>query len=295
MKKLNIYRVSLLVVSLFCLCLVIVVFVLVSKLNNDTVLLSATTSNNKNNALTMMLETDIDSNEYEVATSNAWPNDDYIFNNELSYCENGSKLIWNDVVKSVKITSNLSDKCFLYFDKYIYPKINEVSSEVTGNNITLNINASNGMGDIVSYYYSKDDGSSYVSSDTSTYTFDGLTANTTYNIKVYVTDSNNRKSDVYVVDVTTIYLISFNVSIHPAGYTVECTALPGMTWEEWIGSEYDTCNIAEIENGYVYHIETHPYKNHCPLVGINEATAATDEIIADQEYNHNGDASCQIY
>ena len=86
---LNIYRISLLVVSLFCLTLIIVVIIMHQKLNNDTILLSTENNNDRNNALTMMLETDVDSNEYEVATSNEWPEEGYIFNAEMSACETG--------------------------------------------------------------------------------------------------------------------------------------------------------------------------------------------------------------
>ena len=87
------------------------------KLNNDTILLSAENNSDRNNALTMMLETDVDSNEYEVATSNEWPQEGYIFNASMSACEKGSKLIWNEEAKTVNIKTNVSDKCYVYFDK----------------------------------------------------------------------------------------------------------------------------------------------------------------------------------
>ena len=63
-----------------------------------------------NNALTMMLETDMDSNEYMVATSNEWPTEGYKFNEELSYCELGSTIIWNEDNKTISLKTNISDK-----------------------------------------------------------------------------------------------------------------------------------------------------------------------------------------
>ena len=71
-----------------------------------------------NNALTMMLETDMDSNEYMVATSNEWPTDGYKFNEELSYCELGSTIIWNEDNKTISLKTNISDTCYIYFDVY---------------------------------------------------------------------------------------------------------------------------------------------------------------------------------
>ena len=71
----------------------------------------------RNGALTMMLETDVDSNEYSVATSNEWPEEGYIFNAEMSACERGSELIWNDETKTVNIKASTSDTCYIYFDK----------------------------------------------------------------------------------------------------------------------------------------------------------------------------------
>ena len=64
-----------------------------------------------------MLETDVDSNEYEVASNNNWPQEGYSFNQELSYCEQGSTLLWNEESKSISLKTSITDKCFVYFDK----------------------------------------------------------------------------------------------------------------------------------------------------------------------------------
>ncbi len=45
-----------------------------------------------NNMLSMMLETEAGSGKYQVSSSNTWPTVGYIFNSELSKCEQGSKL-----------------------------------------------------------------------------------------------------------------------------------------------------------------------------------------------------------
>ena len=82
-------------------------------------------------------------------------------------------------------------------DEYQLPVISNVTTTSTKDNITINVAATPGDGSIVSYHYSKDDGSNYSTTSNSSYTFSGLTAGTTYYIKVYITDSNGRTSSVY--------------------------------------------------------------------------------------------------
>ena len=62
------------------------------------------------NVLTMMYETSTGSGEYEVSSDTSWPQEGYIFNEELSSCENGGKLSWNKETKKVVMQSNSSDK-----------------------------------------------------------------------------------------------------------------------------------------------------------------------------------------
>ena len=73
--------------------------------------------NTKSELFSYMIETSAGSGDYEMATDNKWPGEGYIFNETLSRCENGSKLTWNDETKSVTLKANISDKCYLYFDK----------------------------------------------------------------------------------------------------------------------------------------------------------------------------------
>ena len=81
-------------------------------------------------------------------------------------------------------------------DAYVLPSITNVSTSSTSSSITINVSASGGTGNIVKYYYSKDNGSNYVESTSSSYTFNNLTSDATFYVKVYVKDSNNRESSV---------------------------------------------------------------------------------------------------
>ena len=88
-------------------------------------------------------------------------------------------------------------------DEYVLPSITNVTSSVTFKSVTLNVTSSNGTGNVEKYYYSKDGGSNYVESNSSSYTFDDLTDETTFYLKVKVKDNNGRESSVYSISATT--------------------------------------------------------------------------------------------
>lgn len=62
------------------------------------------------NALTMMYETEAGSGEYVVTSESVWPQEGYVFNENLSSCENGGTLSWNNETKRVVLTTSTSDK-----------------------------------------------------------------------------------------------------------------------------------------------------------------------------------------
>lgn len=102
---------------------IIAIFIIITFLVVDNSKVINKEDNNKikvnNNLLSMMLETKVGSGKYEMTTSSSWPTDGYVFNNELSKCENGGKLSWDDTNKKVVMEGNVSDKCYVYFDIYV--------------------------------------------------------------------------------------------------------------------------------------------------------------------------------
>ena len=110
-------------------------------------------SNIKNdNMISMMLETSAGSGEYQESTASSWPTEGYIYNAELSKCENGSTLSWDNNKKTVVMNSNVSDKCYIYFDKEkIVYLADYVKAQYTGqgkNNLYLHDSTlENGAGD----------------------------------------------------------------------------------------------------------------------------------------------------
>lgn len=77
--------------------------------------------------ISMNLEQTAGAGDYKTVTQSSWPTEGYVFNEELSRCENGSALSWDDTNKKVIVSGNLSDKCYVYFDIFI-PKIPDVCS-----------------------------------------------------------------------------------------------------------------------------------------------------------------------
>ena len=111
--------------------------------------------------IAMMFETEAGSGNYEMTTRSEWPTEGYVFNANLSKCENGSELSWDNENKKVLMSGNKSDKCYLYFDVYVKPQVllaDYVKSLYTGTQGENGIyyhdaNLTNGAGDN-SYRYS---------------------------------------------------------------------------------------------------------------------------------------------
>lgn len=84
------------------------------------------------NSLSMMLETEANSGNYEMTTRSEWPTEGYVFNTELSKCENGGELSWDNEKKVVLMSGNVSDKCYVYFDRVPILLADYVKSLYTG-------------------------------------------------------------------------------------------------------------------------------------------------------------------
>ena len=135
---------------------------------------------------------------YEYSINNGAYQTSNVFNN---LADNTNYTIRVKAIDTAGRESNVYETT-VRTDAYVLPTIS-VSTSSTKNSITVNINATPGNGSIVSYHYSRDNGSNYTTSSSNSYTFSGLTAGTTYYLRVYVTDSNGRTSSVYSITVAT--------------------------------------------------------------------------------------------
>ena len=130
--------------------------------------------------------------------------------------------------------ANTSDKCYVYFDVYKLPIINNVTTSSTSDSITVNVEAIKGDADIHNYYFSINNGE-YFSFTIIIIFLNNLNSSTSYNIKIYATDTNNKTSEIYNIAASTFG--------NPITFTIgntEYQAAEGMTWREWVNSSYNT-------------------------------------------------------
>ena len=107
-------------ISVMCLLIISISLILITNKSSSKVL-NSNLNNNKieqkvPGMFAIMLETEAGTGRYEPSTSGLWPGGNYEYNANLSYCEKGSTLTWNEETRSVNLKTNISDKCYLYFD-----------------------------------------------------------------------------------------------------------------------------------------------------------------------------------
>ena len=112
------YRI-ILYTSIFLLCVVASIILVVKKSNSVYEEESKPKVVKHKSMLSMNLEQTAGSGDYKTVTQSSWSTEGYKFNAELSKCENGSTLSWDDTKKAVIMQGNVSDKCYVYFDIWI--------------------------------------------------------------------------------------------------------------------------------------------------------------------------------
>ena len=111
----------------------------------------------------------------------------------INYQENCIAIKYDKNERTCKYTL---DKC----SEYILPHVNNANVSVTTDRITIKIIAEAGTNKIKKYYFSKDNGITYEESTSDTYVFENLVDNTSYSIKVKVSDTLEKESNVYSID-----------------------------------------------------------------------------------------------
>ena len=187
--------------GLLTLVILIITIIIVNNSNNNNEIINNKREIVNNSFLTLMLEQE--DGTYQESTSNTWPGEGYIFNKELSACENGGELDYDSEENKVILYNNKSDGCYIYFDIYTKPVINSINLvETTNDSITINISTTTGTNPITNYYYIINNNIP-VSTTSNSHTFSGLDSGTTYNIEVYVIDSLGYESNRATLSVET--------------------------------------------------------------------------------------------
>ena len=198
---------------------------------------------------------------------------EYIEHDSINYeftnlKENTKYIIYSYVVDTNGIKSNVYSTR-ITTNEYILPSVREVTHSVTLNSITLNVNAENGDGNVVTYMYSKDNGASWETSQSNTYTFNYLNDTTEYKIKVKVVDSNGRESTEYYEAIST------ETYILPTVANVDYT-----TTYNSITLTPTGVDGTETVSRYVYSINNGTYQDSNVFSGLTENTTYTINVKA---------------
>ena len=126
------------------------------------------------------------------------PEGRYELNEEKSTCSNNAEPRWNEETNSLQVNrlTISGTECNIYFDKYIdteIPVISNVTTSVTKTEINVTVTANDNIG-VTEYWYQLNSNTP-VKGTGNTHKFTGLTAGTTYTIKVYVKDEAGNQSD----------------------------------------------------------------------------------------------------
>ena len=208
--------------------------------------------------IAMMLETSAGSGNYEMTTRSEWPTEGYVFNANLSKCENGSELSWDNENKKVLMSGNKSDKCYVYFDVEIPPTIANTCS--SGTNLASCIKTFGDKGPSVSNIYHHDASLTNGAGDNS-YRFAGASGEVNNYVCFGSTQSPCPADNLYRI----IGVFGDRVKLIKSDYAT--TALLGAdgdyskmyTANDWNNSNYKGNNLANIA-GYTWN-----YKNNTTI------------------------------
>ena len=230
--------------------------------------------------IAMMLETSAGSGNYEMTTRSEWPTEGYVFNANLSKCENGSELSWDNENKKVLMSGNKSDKCYVYFDVEIPPTIANTCS--SGTNLASCIKTFGDKGPSVSNIYHHDASLTNGAGDNS-YRFAGASGEVNNYVCFGSTQSPCPADNLYRI----IGVFGDRVKLIKSDYAT--TALLGAdgdyskmyTANNWDNSAYKGNNLANIA-GYTWN-----YKNNTSINSGNGSNTWSTSLLNKTNLNKN--------
>ena len=184
-------------------------------------------------------------------------------------------------------------------DTYKLPSIS-ISSSATTNSITVSVSATPGDGNIVSYHYSRDNGSNYTTTSSNTHTFSGLTSGATYYLRVYVTDNNGRTSSVATRTQATTYVnpsvsnvtasnitsdsITINVSASGGSNSISRYYYSSNNGSSWVNSTSSSYTFSGLTKGTTYNFKVYVKDSAGYSSNTKSISATTDNAVLLADY-----------
>ena len=187
---------------------------------------------------------------------------------------------------------------YKYTSNYNLPVISKVETSKISNSITATVTATKGTNNISKYYYSIDNGSTFIETTSNSYTFNNLSNNTNYRIVAKVMDTNGKYSNTYVVS-QKIKTNTFAFYLDD----VEFQADNNMTWEEWLNSSYsDGWSYKQriktydqlISEGYTRKAGYFPFGTNSETYDRNLLLVVMDNIVNELIIFTTSDVQCKI-
>ena len=212
--------------------------------------------------------------------------------------ENTSYTIRVKAIDSVGEESNIYQTT-ARTDTYKLPTIS-INSSATTNSITVSVSATPGDGSIVSYHYSRDNGSNYTTTSSNTHTFSGLTPGATYYLKVYVTDSNGRTSTVATRTQATTYVnpsvsrvtasnitsdsVTINVTASGGSNSISRYYYSSNNGSTWVNSTSSSYTFTNLSPGTTYNFKVYVTDTAGHQSSQKSVSATTDNPITLADY-----------
>ena len=113
-------------------------------------------------------------------------------------------------IKSQRVVISATNKtnCVAYLDVGTGPILESMQNTVSGVSVTIDLTNSNLGTTPTTYYYSSDNGATYISSTSLSYTFTGLTPLTDFTFKAYSVDASGNESGILTTTATTGYALN---------------------------------------------------------------------------------------
>ncbi len=198
--------------------------------------------------------------------------------------------------QKVVVSATGRTNCVAYLDVSSGPIPESMQNTVDGVNVTISLANSNLGTTPTTYYYSKDNGATYVSSTSNTYTFTNLTPFTDFTFKAYTVDAAGNASRILTTTSTTFYVLDkpFAYSNAVQTFTIEVDGYYKMQVWGAQGGSYSTYNggAGGYSEGIVY--LTAGTNLYVYVGGQPTSTSSTSAAIAGG-FNGGGQARVHSY